>query len=94
MHPTSKSERHKSIATFCQSTGNACTFFTRNSKHVIVSTAVQGSDSGMLSAELDDDIVHNAKMLKRMQVLEEKGTDFATRPLRSLPVIGDFPILM
>ncbi|EIE20202.1 CBS-domain-containing protein [Coccomyxa subellipsoidea C-169] len=38
--------------------------------------------------ELDDDIVHNAKMLKRMQVLEEKGTDFATRPLRSLPVIG------
>ncbi|KAK9901266.1 hypothetical protein WJX75_003216 [Coccomyxa subellipsoidea] len=38
--------------------------------------------------ELDDDIVHKAKMLKRMQVLEEKGTDFATRPLRSLPVIG------
>ena len=27
-------------------------------------------------------------MLKRMQVLEEKGIDFATRPLRSLPVIG------
>ncbi len=27
-------------------------------------------------------------MLKRMQVLEEKGTEFATRPLRSLPVIG------
>lgn len=44
-------------------------------------------------AELDDDIVHKAKMLKRMQVLEEKGTDFATRPLRSLPVIGKFRTL-
>ncbi|CAL8470950.1 g10492 [Coccomyxa elongata] len=38
--------------------------------------------------ELDESIIHKAKMLKRMQVLEEKGTEFATRPLLSLPVIG------
>ncbi|CAL5228776.1 g11966 [Coccomyxa viridis] len=38
--------------------------------------------------ELPDDVVHKAKMLKRMQVLEEKGVAFATRPLSSLPAIG------
>ena len=43
---------------------------------------------GLLGAELPDDVVHKAKMLKRMQVLEEKGIAFATRPLSSLPVIG------
>ena len=29
-----------------------------------------------------------SKMLKRMQILERKGTAFATRPLKSLPVMG------
>lgn len=49
-----------------------------------------GSDKSLLGwvAELDEDVIHKAKMLKRMQVLEEKGTEFATRPLKSLPVIG------
>ena len=42
----------------------------------------------LLGAELPDDVVHRTKMLKRMQVLEEKGPAFATRPLSSLPVIG------
>lgn len=42
----------------------------------------------VMGAELPDDIVKNMKMLKRMQVLEEKGSAFATRPLSSLPVIG------
>ena len=42
----------------------------------------------MLGAELPDEVVHRTKMLKRMQVLEEKGPAFATRPLSSLPVIG------
>lgn len=44
---------------------------------------------GLLGAELPDDVIHKTKMLKRMQVLEEKGAAFATRPLSSLPVIGE-----
>ena len=42
-----------------------------------------------LCAELPDEIIHKTRMLKRMQVLEEKGSAFATRPLSSLPVIGE-----
>ncbi len=41
-----------------------------------------------MGAEIPDEVVHKTKMLKRMQVLEEKGSAFATRPLSSLPVIG------
>ena len=48
-------------------------------------------DEQILGAEIPDEVVHKTKMLKRMQVLEEKGSAFATRPLSSLPVIGAPP---
>ena len=44
--------------------------------------------SAMQSAELDEETLGKAKMLRRMQILEARGSTFATRPLQSLPVIG------
>ncbi|CAK0782562.1 hypothetical protein CVIRNUC_005774 [Coccomyxa viridis] len=69
--------------------GSDPTTFTANTEHQDIVCFVDIRDIlESFLKELPDDVVHRTKMLKRMQVLEEKGPAFATRSLSSLPVIG------